>query len=136
MMINLKKVEKKLNYYGLTCLGFFKVLESDTILSGFHSIVLVGPKEPVFWSKFSSSLEYLSRLKNPLDLWSERVLNKLAKKIGGKAFFPFQKKPVLPFYDWALRTGQIWESPVKLLVHRKSGLFVSFRGAIAFRKSN
>ncbi len=34
----------------------------------------------------------------------------------------------------ALRTGRIWESPVRLLVHDRAGLMVSFRGALALRE--
>ena len=48
--------------------------------------------------------------------------------------FPFGGTPWAPFTAWARRSGEAWESPVGLLVHARLGLFVSYRGALAFRE--
>ena len=82
---------------------------------------------------FKKSKEFNSSRKNPLNNWSKRIIDEISKKFSGKAFYPFQKNPVIPFYDWALISDKFWESPVKLLVHENRGLMVSFRGAIAFK---
>ena len=47
------------------------------------------------------------------------------------ALFPFGGPPWQPFYDWALRSGEAWRSPVSLLVHHRMGLWASYRGALA-----
>lgn len=65
-----------------------------------------------------------------MDRWSRRVIDGLAQDLGAQAFYPFGTTPPHPFYRWALATGQIWSSPVKLLVHDEAGLWVSFRGAL------
>ena len=98
--------------------------------------MLIGPDEPFFWDIFIKSKEFTSGVKNPLNKWSKRIIDSIAKKFSGTAFYPFQNNPIIPFYDWALNTGKFWQSPVKLLVHERRGLMVSFRGAIAFENRN
>jgi epoxyqueuosine reductase QueG len=58
----------------------------------------------------------------------------MACALGAKAVFPFGGPPYHPFYQWALRSGRVWDSPVKLLVQAEQGLLVSFRGALALRE--
>jgi len=94
------------------------------------SLVLVGPNEPSFWDHFRESKEYSDGRDNPLDRWSKRVLDKVAKDVDGAAFYPFGGPPFHPFFTWALETGRFWSSPIQFLVHETEGLFVSFRGAI------
>ena len=115
-------------------------LESLEILGGFdcageadfptwaRTVVLLGPQEPGFWPHLKAQPEWGGP--DPLDRWSRRVIGRLACDLGGKARFPFGGPPYHPFYAWALRTGRIWESPVRLLVHDTQGLLVSLRGAL------
>ena len=77
----------------------------------------------------------MGRRPDPVDRWSRRVIGRLACDLGAKALFPFGGPPYHPFYQWALRTGRAWESPVRLLVHDTQGLMVSFRGALALREA-
>ncbi len=93
-----------------------------------RTLVLLGPREPGFWSHLKAQPEWGGP--DPVDHWSRRVIGRLACDLGGKARFPFGGPPYHPFYAWALRSGQIWESPVKLLVHGSQGLMVSLRGAL------
>jgi epoxyqueuosine reductase QueG len=60
------------------------------------------------------------------------VIGALASDLGARALFPFGGPPWQPFTRWARRSGAAWESPVGLLVHARMGLFVSYRGALAF----
>ncbi|MFW2589129.1 ferredoxin [Sagittula sp. SSi028] len=103
-----------------------EVLPDDT-----RSIVLVGPDEPAFWEIFTASPEYRDQSADPLDRWSRRVLSPIAEQFGGKAILPSDGPPFAPFIQWALASGRCWSSPVGLLVHDVTGLFLSFRGAIA-----
>ncbi|UWQ05183.1 ferredoxin [Aliiroseovarius crassostreae] len=95
-----------------------------------ETIVLLGPHEPGFWARFSSSSEYLDGAPDPLDRWSKRMIGELAKAWGGQAVFPSDGPPYPPFFRWAQESGRAWPSPVTLLVHDRAGLWVSFRGAI------
>ena len=58
-----------------------------------------------------------------------------AARSAATALFPFGGPPWLPFPAWARRTGRAWDSPVGLLVQRRPGLFVSYRGALALPRA-
>jgi epoxyqueuosine reductase len=94
------------------------------------TLLLLGPHEPAFWGAFAASPEYGDGLPDPMDRWSRRVIGALATALGGTAIFPFDGPPWAPFIRWALASGQVWTSPVGLLVHGRAGLWLSFRGAI------
>ncbi len=131
---NILKIEIVLKEFGLTNLGI--VIFNNRFLKKYEIAMLIGPDEPFFWDIFKKSKEFTSGVKNPLNKWSKRIIDSIAKKFSGTAFYPFQNNPIIPFYDWALNTGKFWQSPVKLLVHERRGLMVSFRGAIAFENRN
>lgn len=111
------------------------------LLGGFHpdaaakappsckTLLLLGPS-PTFWTEISNAPEMSDGQTDPIDRWSVRVISALADELGGTAAFPFGGPPYQPFYSWAMQTGRIWSSPVKLAVHDTHGLFVSFRGAL------
>lgn len=110
-------------------------LNALTVVGALHpepnqTILLLGPDEPDFWKVFSASPEFNDGNPNPIDRWSERVVNALGTQFSARAVFPFGGPPYHPFIDWALRSRSVWQSPVQLLVHNTSGLFVSFRGAL------
>ena len=125
------EIELVLKKNGLTNLGL--TVFKKKFLQKYEVAMLIGPNEPFFWDMFEKSREFKSSRQNPLNKWSKRIIDEISKNFSGKAFYPFQINPVIPFYDWALMTDKFWESPVKLLVHETRGLMVSFRGAIAFK---
>lgn len=117
----------------LEVLGGFQVDDDEAGLpKGTRTLMLIGPSEPGFWPHLQSQPEWGGP--DPVDRWSRRVIGQIACDLGGKALFPFGGPPYHPFYSWALRSGSVWESPVKLLVHVGQGLLVSFRGALALRE--
>ncbi|MDO6797824.1 ferredoxin [Shimia thalassica] len=115
----------------LDILGAFHPEENDAELSGFGTLVMLSPLEPDFWDHFTTQREFIDKVPNPVDQWSSRVVTALAAALGAQPFFPFTGPPYQPFYQWALKTGRCYPSPINLLVHDTAGLFVSFRGAIA-----
>ncbi len=115
---------------GLMALGHCPVLPTDNLPDVTGSLILVGPDEPAFWPIFAASDEKCDGHADPLDRWSKRVIGAIAGDIGGKAYFPSDGPPFLPFYTWALRTGRAWASPIGFLVHDSAGLWVSFRAAV------
>jgi len=70
----------------------------------------------------------------PLDSWSRSAITTLGATLDAEPLFPFGGPPFNPFISWALKTGETWQSPVGLLVHKNAGLLVSFRGALKFRR--
>ncbi len=123
-----------LDAHHLEVLGGFHVAEGEEgFPPGTRSLLMLGPKEPGFWAHIQADADWSHP--DPIDHWSRRVIGQIACDLGAKALFPFGGPPYHPFYRWALRTGRIWESPVKLLVHGGQGLMVSFRGALALRET-
>jgi len=119
--------------HALQIAGICQTDPTDGLGNG--TIVLLGPNEPHFWSTFVASPEYMDGQPNSMDRWSTRNIGALADKVAGRALYPFGQ-PARPFLTWALRSGECWASPVGLLVHRKYGLLVSFRGAILVKATN
>jgi hypothetical protein len=115
----------------LTILGGFHPTPEDKAPKGCKTLLMLGPDEPAFWPAFTQSLEWQDGQPDPVDRWSIRVLGGWAAEIEATALYPFGGPPYQPFYSWALRTGRVHSSPVKLLVHDHAGLFVSFRGVLA-----
>ena len=106
--------------------------DPDFTPPGTRAIALIGPMGgAVWWDIVTASPEWQDGTPDPIDRWSRRVLTGLAAEIGATALFPFGGPPWLPFQRWALESGRAWQSPVMLLVHATSGLWVSFRGALA-----
>ena len=131
----LPALAKQLAENRLEVLGGFAVAEGEAgFPAGARTLLLLGPKEPGFWAHLKSQPEW-DGAPDPVDRWSRRVIGCIACHLGAKALFPFGGPPYHPYYQWALRTGRVWDSPVRLLVHAGQGLMVSFRGALALKEA-
>ncbi|MDQ2067484.1 ferredoxin [Xinfangfangia sp. CPCC 101601] len=132
--LTLERLDQLLAPHCLEVMGGFAVEgEDETLPTGTRALVMIGPRQPGFWPTFKTSAEWQDSQPNPMDRWSRRVIGRLACDLGGKAYFPFGGPPYHPFYQWALRSGRCWDSPVHLLVHESQGLWVSYRGALALK---
>ncbi len=116
----------------LAVLGGFTCQDDPGLPAGTRSLLLLGPAEPGYWAHVTAQPEWGAP--DPIDRWSRRVIGRMACDLGAKAVFPFGGPPYHPFYQWALRTGRVWDSPVRLLVQAEQGLMVSFRGALALKE--
>lgn len=97
-----------------------------------RALVLIGPQGgPRFWDIVTTSAEWTDGARDPVDRWSKRILGGIAERFGGAAIFPSDGPPWPPFLHWAKASGRAWASPVGMLVHADSGLWLSFRGALA-----
>jgi hypothetical protein len=129
-------LEARLADERLAVLGGFAVPLGDAgFPAGTRTVLLLGPSEPGFWPHLTLQPEWQDGLPDPVDRWSRRVIGRLACDLGAKALFPFGGAPYHPFHQWALRTGRVWDSPVRLLVQADQGLMVSFRGALALKET-
>lgn len=116
----------------LSVFGAFHTTDADGAPPGCKTLVLLGPREPGFWTHVRDTPEFADSAPDPLDRWSRRVIGGLARDIGAHALFPFGGPPYAPFIAWAKRSGRAWNSPVSLLVHDRAGLMLSYRGALGF----
>lgn len=132
----LPAIDALLAPHRLELLGGFAVDADETgFPPGTRTLLLIGPAEPGFWPHLTAQPEWRDGGPDPVDRWSRRVIGRVACDLGAKALFPFGGPPWHPFYRWALRTGRVWDSPVRLLVHASQGLMVSFRGALALKQA-
>jgi epoxyqueuosine reductase len=115
----------------LSILGGFQAERDAGLPKGTQTVLMLGPNLG-FWPHLTAQPEW-DGSPDPIDRWSRRVIGRLACDLGAKALFPFGGPPWHPFYQWAIRTGRVHASPVRLLVHDAQGLMVSFRGALALK---
>ena len=104
-------------------------------LADVRTIVLAGMAGRDGWSAFAASPEAADGADDPLDRWSRRVIEALARDLGAQALFPFGGPPFWPFQQWARRAEPVHPSPIGLLIHPVYGLWHSYRGALAFREA-
>ncbi|SFI73170.1 hypothetical protein [Celeribacter neptunius] len=103
---------------------------SATLRENGETIYLISPDEPGFWAHVTASAEFADGERHPLDRWSARVIDPLAKAHGGRALYPFGE-PRTSFVPLILGSGQAFSSPIFFMVHARMGLMASYRGAIA-----
>ena len=133
MSDTLKLVQRMVEEKGLDIIGYLNPDRSDNVCPTVRTILLIGPKEPYFWDVFKKSSEYRDKKENPLDRWSKKILEEIAMKLDARSFFPFEA-PFQPFIAWAKKCSTMGSSPVRLLVHKEKGLFISFRGALGINE--
>jgi hypothetical protein len=109
--------------------------ERDGALVDIRTIVLAGMAGREGWSAFAASPEASDERADPLDRWSRRLIEGLARELGAKALFPFGGPPFWPFQQWARRAEPVYPSPIGLLIHPRYGLWHSYRGALGFREA-
>ena len=80
------------------------------------------------WRAFTST-NHADR--DPLEAWSHDVLEPIAARFGGQAFFPGGGPPYLPFIRWAQRAAPVRPSAIGMMIHPDFGLWHAYRGAIA-----
>lgn len=97
------------------------------------AVVLIGVAGDAMWPRFSAWREAQANGggDDPLDRWSEVVLDEIAGELGALALYP-SRAPYQPFQSWAMRAEGLKASPLGLLIHPVFGLWHSYRGALAF----
>ncbi len=100
-----------------------------------RTLVLIGNLGGDFWPVFQASSEARDGRPDPLNRWSQRVIDELAAAFGGLALYPFGGPPYRPFQRWAQRAEAVFVSPLGLLVHPDYGLWHAYRGAIALAQA-
>ena len=119
---------------GLVPRGAVSLAKGERVgeLAGLRTIVLAGTAGRDGWSAFAASPEARDDLGHPLDRWSRRLIEGLARELGATALFPFGGPPFLPFQRWAQRAKSVHSSPIGVLIHPHYGLWHAYRGALGF----
>lgn len=131
--VSLADITARAAAHHLAVLGGFACEGEEGLPAGTRTVLMLGPAEPGFWAHVRAQPEWGGP--DPIDRWSRRVIGQIACDLGAKALFPFGGPPYHPFYQWAARTGRVWDSPVRLLVQAEQGLMVSFRGVLALKQA-
>ncbi|MEM9138422.1 MAG: ferredoxin [Pseudomonadota bacterium] len=133
-MSDLPGIEASARTHGLGVVGAFHPGPEDGAPEGAGTILLLGPDGPDMWGVFSVSPEYWDGAPDPMDRWSERVIEAVALEHGGEALFPFRGPPWAPFQRWAERGEGAVQSPVAMQATPGRGLWTSYRGALALAR--
>jgi len=97
------------------------------------TVVLVGFTGSLQWHAFAQSIEAHDALPHPLDRWSRRVIEPLARDVGAQVFYP-SGTPTLRFQRLAARCEPVHASPIGLSIHVRWGLWHAYRAALVLRE--
>jgi len=122
---------------GLTARGGFHPVPGDAVpprADGrrVRTLVLIGNVGSDLWPAFFTAPERTDDQADPLDRWTRRVVDGLARALDATALYPFGGPPHHPFVAWAKRSEPVSESPIGMLVHPDHGLWHAWRAALAF----
>ena len=92
-----------------------------------RSILLVGQAGSELWPHFTQSPEHHDGAPNPLDRWSQRVIQAAAPQY--RFFHPSGGPPYAPIHA-LVSSGAYSNSPLGILVHATFGLWTAFRGIL------
>jgi len=97
------------------------------------TLILLGFTGSVQWHVFAQSVEAHDGLPHPLDRWSRRIIEPVAREFEALAFYP-SGMPQLPFQRLAARCEPVHSSPIGLLIHARWGLWHAYRAALLLRE--
>jgi hypothetical protein len=126
----LTEVAEALAGHGLILRGGFHPGSEEAELAGIGTVVLVGNAGPAMWQAFAP---HIDGAPNPLNRWTRRVIEPVARKFGARAVFPFGEPPS-PFQRWAKRAECLHQSPLGILIHPEYGLWHAWRAALFFEE--
>ncbi len=128
-------VQQRVESVGLAIRGGFRVTAADELddigTNPVRTVIMLGFTGSQQWDAFAASPEWGDGHDDPLDRWSQRVIDALASEFGGRALYPFGGPPWLPFQRWAQRALSLHVSPLGVLLDPRFGLWHSYRGALA-----
>ena len=91
-----------------------------------RTVLMIGHAGAGMWQAFSAAR---AAGPNPLDRWSQGVIDDLAQRFGARPVYPYDT-PSLPFLRWAERAWPLFASPLGLLIDTEYGLWHALRGAL------
>jgi hypothetical protein len=137
--MQLLELESLAAAHGLALRGGFHPAPADEVppLPGgaaAASLVLLGNIGGGLWPAFSGSPEAADGAPHPLDRWTKRVVDGIARGSGAAPLYPFGGPPYRPFQRWARRAEPVHPSPLGILIHPRHGLWHAYRAALVFAR--
>jgi hypothetical protein len=120
--------------YGLRVRGGFatdRELDRDILAqaSWARTLILVGNVGSELWDKSGAEIAAMTG-PDPLDRWTQKIVDPIARSIEGIALYPFAGPPYWPFQRWAERAEGVRSSPIGIQIHPEYGLWHAYRAAI------
>jgi hypothetical protein len=135
--MQLSELQNLLASQGLTMRGGFHPAAGDGLPPPANgrtpaTLVLVGDVGGRLWPKFAQSAEANDDTPDPLDRWTRRIVDDVARRLSATPLYPFGGPPYWPFQRWAQRAESVFPSPLGILIHPKHGLWHAYRAALVF----
>jgi hypothetical protein len=99
-----------------------------------QTVVLVGNVGSELWDRSGAAISALGE-PDPLDRWTQQVIDPIARAVDGAALYPFTGPPYWPFQRWAERADGVRSSPIGIQIHPEYGLWHAYRAAILLREA-
>lgn len=135
MTLSYPILEQRIAAVGLVARGGFHPVPADGLAEqgglAVRTVILIGLTGVGHWATFVESPEYRDGRSDPLDRWSRRIIDGLARELDARALYPFDGPPWWPFQSWARRSMTLHVSPLGILIDPTFGLWHSYRGALA-----
>ncbi len=132
--MSLSELEASLARYGLRIRGGFatdRTLDQDVLRHApmARTLILIGNVGSELWEKSGAEITAISG-PDPLDRWTQSVIDPVARSLQGVALYPFGGPPYWPFQRWAERAEGLRQSPLGIQIHPEYGLWHAYRAAI------
>jgi hypothetical protein len=135
--MQLSELQNLLTSQGLTMRGSFHPAAGDGLPPPADgrtpaTLILVGDVGGRLWPVFSESAEARDGAADPLDRWTRRIVDDIARHLAATPLYPFGGPPYWPFQRWAQRAESVFPSPLGILIHPEHGLWHAYRAALVF----
>ncbi|UCH74491.1 MAG: ferredoxin [Rhodospirillales bacterium] len=115
--------------HGLIARGAFHPEPADGAPPETGTLLLAGNAGPAMWRAFTTARPTGP---DPLDSWCSAALTAVAARFAAVLLLPSDGPPYHPFQRWAMRAGNVFRSPLGILIDPEYGLWHGYRGAFAF----
>lgn len=120
--------------YGLRVRGGFATdpaIDRDLLIGipAAKTLILVGNAGSELWERSGADIA-ATQDPDPLDRWTQRVIEPIARSLDGVALYPFGGPPYWPFQRWAERAEGLRASPLGIQIHPEFGLWHAYRAAV------
>ena len=129
--VTLDDIRARAAHDGLTVTGWLHPAPEHGAPAGTETLLLLGYGGPEMWRVFSASPEARDGARHPMDRWSKRVIEAIAREFDAEALFPFGGPPYQPFIRWTYAGEPVHQSRLGMSIHETYGLWSGWRGALA-----
>lgn len=123
--------------HGMALRGGFGVVPADNLpdlapARPARTLILVGNVGGAMWPAFAAAGLHTEKGPDPMDAWTQAVIDPCARAFGAAALYPFTGPPYFPFQRWAERSESVRPSPLMIYLHPRFGLWHAYRAALLF----